>query len=92
MWSAALDFSHLSVCGVSSLGGNEILFRIKRSTQLKKLMVGGLWSLTPLRSCLMAACLLGERTPDELEMEEGDEIDAVLHHTGGSAISFGSCS
>ncbi|GFY99098.1 small ubiquitin-like modifier 1 [Actinidia rufa] len=30
--------------------------------------------------------LRGEQTPDELEMEDGDdEIDAMLHQTGGSA-------
>uniref|UniRef100_K3XS44 Ubiquitin-like domain-containing protein n=1 Tax=Setaria italica TaxID=4555 RepID=K3XS44_SETIT len=27
--------------------------------------------------------LRGEQTPDELEMEDGDEIDAMLHQTGG---------
>ncbi|KAH9728794.1 Small ubiquitin-related modifier 1 [Citrus sinensis] len=28
--------------------------------------------------------LRGEQTPDELEMEDGDEIDAMLHQTGGA--------
>ncbi|KAJ0453783.1 putative Ubiquitin-like domain-containing protein [Helianthus annuus] len=27
--------------------------------------------------------LQAQQTPDELEMEEGDEIDAMLHQTGG---------
>ncbi|QCE11530.1 small ubiquitin-related modifier [Vigna unguiculata] len=27
--------------------------------------------------------LRAEQTPDELEMEDGDEIDAMLHQTGG---------
>ncbi|WVY93584.1 hypothetical protein V8G54_032672 [Vigna mungo] len=30
--------------------------------------------------------LRAEQTPDELEMEDGDEIDAMLHQTGGSAF------
>ncbi|CAI0436331.1 unnamed protein product [Linum tenue] len=29
--------------------------------------------------------LRAEQTPDELEMEDGDEIDAMLHQTGGAA-------
>lgn len=32
--------------------------------------------------------LRGEQTPDELEMEDGDEIDAMLHQTGGSAAAY----
>ena len=27
--------------------------------------------------------LLGEQTPDELEMKDGDEIDAMMHQTRG---------
>ncbi|WKA13093.1 hypothetical protein VitviT2T_030426 [Vitis vinifera] len=27
--------------------------------------------------------LRGKQTPDELEMMDGDEIDAMLHQTGG---------
>ncbi|GJN35069.1 hypothetical protein PR202_gb23802 [Eleusine coracana subsp. coracana] len=27
--------------------------------------------------------LNSEQTPDQLEMEDGDEIDAMLHQTGG---------
>ncbi|KAJ1430892.1 Ubiquitin-like domain superfamily [Sesbania bispinosa] len=27
--------------------------------------------------------LRGEQTPDQLDMEDGDEIDAMLHQTGG---------
>ncbi|CAN1790457.1 Small ubiquitin-related modifier 1 [Linum perenne] len=29
--------------------------------------------------------LRAEQTPDELEMEDGDEIDAMLHQTGGAS-------
>ncbi|KAL1347696.1 hypothetical protein AAHE18_07G024900 [Arachis hypogaea] len=70
--------------------GNEVFFRIKRSTQLKKLMnaycdrqsvdfnsIAFLFDGRRLRS---------DQTPDELEMEDGDEIDAMLHQTGGAAV------
>ncbi|KAA3486850.1 small ubiquitin-related modifier 1-like [Gossypium australe] len=50
---------------VKGQDGNEVFFRIKRSTQLKKLM--------------NAYC-----DRQSLEMEEGDEIDAMLHQTGGA--------
>ena len=32
--------------------------------------------------------LRGEQPPDELEMKDGDEIDAVLHQTGEVAWMF----
>ncbi|GER54911.1 small ubiquitin-like modifier 2 [Striga asiatica] len=67
--------------------GTDVFFRIKRNTQLKKLMkaycdneslnidlIAFLFDGRPLR---------GEQTPDELEMEDGDEIDAMLHQIGG---------
>ncbi|PWA34030.1 hypothetical protein CTI12_AA622980 [Artemisia annua] len=76
---------HLKVKGQ---GGNEVFFRIKRGTQLKKLMNAycdrqsvKLYSVVFLYE---GRRLLGEQTPHELEMEEGDEIDAMLHQTGVS--------
>ncbi len=35
--------------------------------------------------------LRGEQTPDEMEMEDGDEIDPMLHQTGGSHRSLYFC-
>lgn len=75
---------------VKSQDGNEVFFRIKRSTQLKKLMN----AYCDRQSVEMNAIaflfdgrrLRAEQTPDELEMEEGDEIDAMLHQTGGGGI------
>ncbi|PKI62240.1 hypothetical protein CRG98_017374 [Punica granatum] len=54
---------------VKGQDGNEVFFRIKRSTQLKKLM--------------NAYC-----DRQSLEMEDGDEIDAMLHQTGGTMLTF----
>ncbi|GAY55196.1 hypothetical protein CUMW_162530 [Citrus unshiu] len=67
--------------------GNEVFFRIKRSTQLKKLMNAYCdrqsVELNSIAFLFDGRRLRGEQTPDELEMEDGDEIDAMLHQTGG---------
>ncbi|XVE78101.1 hypothetical protein DITRI_Ditri13aG0116900 [Diplodiscus trichospermus] len=72
---------------VKSQDGNELFFKIKRSSQLKKLMI----AYCDRRSLDLGAVaflfdgrrIRGEQTPDEMEMEDGDEIDAMLHQTGG---------
>ncbi|KAK1268361.1 Small ubiquitin-related modifier 1 [Acorus gramineus] len=70
------------------LDGNEVFFRIKRSTQLKKLMNAYCdrqsVDFNAIAFLFDGRRLRGEQTPDELEMEDGDEIDAMLHQTGGS--------
>ncbi|PIA25796.1 hypothetical protein AQUCO_10800045v1 [Aquilegia coerulea] len=35
--------------------------------------------------------LRADQTPDELEMEDGDEIDAMLHQTGGGLEGWCPC-
>uniref|UniRef100_A0A3Q7HFJ5 Small ubiquitin-related modifier n=1 Tax=Solanum lycopersicum TaxID=4081 RepID=A0A3Q7HFJ5_SOLLC len=68
--------------------GNEVFFRIKRSTQLKKLMNAYCdrqsVDFNSIAFLFDGRRLRAEQTPDELEMEDGDEIDAMLHQTGGS--------
>ncbi|XP_076917363.1 small ubiquitin-related modifier 1-like [Bidens hawaiensis] len=77
---------------VKGQDGNEVFFRIKRSTQLKKLMNAYCdrqsVELNSIAFLFDGRRLRGEQTPDELEMEEGDEIDAMLHQTGGTAGNF----
>lgn len=72
---------------VKSQDGNEVFFRIKRCTQLRKLMSAYCdRQSTDMNSIvfLFDGCRLrAEQTPDELAMEDGDEIDAMLHQTGG---------
>ncbi|GFY99091.1 Small ubiquitin-related modifier like [Actinidia chinensis var. chinensis] len=74
---------------VKGQDGNEVFFRIKRSTQLKKLMNAYCdrqsVEINSIAFLFDGRRLRGEQTPDELEMEDGDEIDAMLHQTGGSA-------
>ncbi|XP_020877204.1 small ubiquitin-related modifier 1-like [Arabidopsis lyrata subsp. lyrata] len=63
--------------------GNEVFFRIKRSTQLKKLMNAYCdrqsVDMNSIAFLFDGRRLRAEQTPDELEMEDGDEIDAMLH-------------
>ncbi|KAE8701341.1 Small ubiquitin-related modifier 1 [Hibiscus syriacus] len=73
---------------VKGQDGNEVFFRIKRSTQLKKLMNAYCdrqsVDFNSIAFLFDGRRLRGEQTPDELEMEDGDEIDAMLHQTGGT--------
>ncbi|KAF6173736.1 hypothetical protein GIB67_042904 [Kingdonia uniflora] len=72
---------------VKGQDGNEVFFRIKRSTQLRKLMNAYCdrqsVEIASIAFLFDGRRLRGEQTPDELEMEDGDEIDAMLHQTGG---------
>ncbi|CAH9072758.1 unnamed protein product [Cuscuta epithymum] len=73
---------------VKGQDGNEVFFRIKRSTQLKKLMNAYCdrqsVEITSIAFLFDGRRLRADQTPDELEMEDGDEIDAMLHQTGGT--------
>nr|CAA67923.1 ubiquitin-like protein [Arabidopsis thaliana] len=74
---------------VKGQDGNEVFFRIKRSTQLKKLMNAYCdrqsVDMNSIAFLFDGRRLRAEQTPDELDMEDGDEIDAMLHQTGGGA-------
>ncbi|KAI7731020.1 hypothetical protein M8C21_017414 [Ambrosia artemisiifolia] len=66
--------------------GNEVFFKMKRSTQLKRLIntycdVQSI-ELNSVAFLFDGRRLLGEHTPHQLEMEDGDAIDAMLHLTG----------
>ncbi|XP_008794618.1 small ubiquitin-related modifier 1-like [Phoenix dactylifera] len=76
---------------VKGQDGNEVFFRIKRSTQLRKLMNAYCdrqsVDFNSIAFLFDGRRLRGEQTPEELEMEDGDEIDAMLHQTGGGLLS-----
>ncbi|KAL5998745.1 Small ubiquitin-related modifier 1 [Asimina triloba] len=78
------------ICYFELLDGNEVFFRIKRSTQLRKLMNAYCdrqsVDINSIAFLFDGRRLRGEQTPDELEMEDGDEIDAMLHQTGGCCV------
>eukprot|EP00347_Sterkiella_histriomuscorum_P000970 403373831 len=76
---------------VKSQDGTEIFFKIKRTTQLKKLMDAycnrqGL-SINQCRFIFDGERLKDDDTPDKLEMENGDEIDVMVEQTGGYLLS-----
>ncbi|KAH0469935.1 hypothetical protein IEQ34_001493 [Dendrobium chrysotoxum] len=72
---------------VKAQDGSELLFRIKRRTQLKKLIKAYCErqsiDLNSIAFLFDGRRIGGEQTADELEMEDGDEIDAMLHQIGG---------
>eukprot|EP00656_Telonema_subtile_P052480 TRINITY_DN7331_c0_g1_i2.p2 TRINITY_DN7331_c0_g1~~TRINITY_DN7331_c0_g1_i2.p2 ORF type:complete len:102 (+),score=39.39 TRINITY_DN7331_c0_g1_i2:151-456(+) len=69
--------------------GSEVFFKIKKRTQMKKLM-DAYCTRSGQDSAAINFLFEGERiqptnTPDELEMAEGDVIDAMLQQVGGRA-------
>ena len=77
---------HLSL-KVKSQDGNEVYFKVKRTTQFSKVMtayckkVGA--DLDSVRFLFDGARLNPQQTPAELDMEDEDEIDAMVQQTGG---------
>ena len=73
---------------VKAQDGTEIYFKIKRTTQLKKLM-DAYCQRQGLANNQCRFIFDGERikdddNPDSLEMENGDEIDVMVEQTGGA--------
>ena len=72
---------------VKAQDGSEIFFKIKKSTQLKKLMEAycqrqGL-SNNQCRFIFDGERIKDDDTPQTLEMDNGDEIDVMVEQTGG---------
>ena len=75
---------------VKAQDGTEIFFKIKRTTQLKKLMDAyctrqGL-SINQCRFIFDGERLKDDDSPEKLEMENGDEIDVMVEQTGGASV------
>ncbi|KAJ1397469.1 Ubiquitin-like domain superfamily [Sesbania bispinosa] len=72
---------------VKGQDGLETFCRIKRSTQLRKLMIAYCEQKSVDFNAIVflfdGRRLRPEQTPDQLEMQDGDEIDAMLHQIGG---------
>ncbi|CAI9784126.1 unnamed protein product [Fraxinus pennsylvanica] len=81
-------YIHLKVKGQN---GNEVYYKIKRGVQLRKLMnaycVRQSLQLDTTVFLFDGRLLRPEQTPNELKLEDGDEIDAMLHQTGGVVAS-----
>ncbi|CAA9988782.1 small ubiquitin-related modifier, putative [Plasmodium knowlesi strain H] len=73
---------------VRSPDGAEVFFKIKRKTKLEKLMevycnrLGQ--SMEAVRFLYDGDRIHGENTPDQLGIEDGDVIDAMVQQTGGN--------
>ncbi|URE07728.1 Small ubiquitin-related modifier [Musa troglodytarum] len=84
------QWAHINL-KVKSQDENEVFFGIKRSTQLRKLMSAYCdrrsMDFNTIAFLLDGRRLRGKQTPDELEMEDGDETDAMLHQTRGGRPS-----
>jgi len=81
------DGTHLNL-KVKSQDGNEVFFKVKKTTQLGKLMnaycnrVGK--DPTTVRFLFDGERIQPESTPEQLDMEDEDEIDAMVEQHGGS--------
>eukprot|EP01112_Ceratiomyxa_fruticulosa_P024240 TRINITY_DN977_c0_g2_i1.p1 TRINITY_DN977_c0_g2~~TRINITY_DN977_c0_g2_i1.p1 ORF type:complete len:100 (-),score=18.01 TRINITY_DN977_c0_g2_i1:127-426(-) len=79
---------HISL-RVQSQDGGEVFFKIKRVTQLSKLMDAYCQrqGINPnsVRFLYDGQRIPNDRTPKDLEMDDNDVIDAVLQQTGGAS-------
>jgi len=68
--------------------GNEVYFKIKRQTPLRKLIDAYCQrqakNPSAIRFLYDGERIQPEQTPEELHMEDNDIIDAVLQQTGGT--------
>ena len=76
---------------VKSQDGNELFFKIKRGTQLKKLMEA-YCSRNGVNPTTVRFLFDGQRiqdtdTPTDLSLEDNDQIDAMVEQTGGTLIN-----
>jgi small ubiquitin-related modifier len=77
---------HLSL-KVKSQDGNEVYFKVKKTTTFSKVMnayckkVGA--DMSSVRFLFDGQRLREEQTPADLDMEDEDEIDAMVAQTGG---------
>ncbi|OMJ86087.1 hypothetical protein SteCoe_12443 [Stentor coeruleus] len=72
---------------VKSQDGNEVFFKIKRATPLKKLMEAycsrnGV-NISTVRFLFDGQRIQETNTPNDLHLEENDQIDAMVEQTGG---------
>ncbi|KAJ1834865.1 SUMO protein smt3 [Coemansia sp. RSA 2711] len=80
------ETGHINI-RVASSDSSEIMFKIKRSTKLAKLMQAycsrtGKSSGT-VRFLVDGERITGESTPETLGLEDGDTIDAMTEQVGG---------
>ena len=81
------ESKHLEI-KVTGQDGNEVNFKIKSTAPLKKLMETYCdrqgKSMNAIRFMFDGQRIRPEQSPADLEMENGDSIDALLEQTGGA--------
>ncbi|KAH0468991.1 hypothetical protein IEQ34_002223 [Dendrobium chrysotoxum] len=86
-----VEVTHINL-KVKGQHGNEQTFKVKRTTKLKRLMDAYCNRQSENANAIVFLYdghrLRGDETPESLEMEDGDEIDAMLHQTGGNLINY----
>lgn len=87
--TAQKDDIHINL-KVKSQDGNEVYFKVKQTTKLSKLMnaycnrVGK--ELSAVRFLFDGERLQPDATPEQLDMEDEDEIDAMVEQHGGAGL------
>eukprot|EP00741_Cyanophora_paradoxa_P008255 tig00001278_g7985.t1 len=73
---------------VKSQDGNEVHFKIKKSSTLQKLMDAYCQRISQamgsIRFMFDGQRIQPHQTPEEIGMEDGDEIDAMMEQVGGA--------
>ncbi|KAL0886857.1 hypothetical protein Bca101_010840 [Brassica carinata] len=81
--------SHITI-KVKSQDDVDVYFRIKRDVELRKMMEAFSHRVGKQMSAFVflfdGIRIKPNQTPNELDLEEGDEIDALVHQIGG--LSF----
>ncbi|XP_020578071.1 small ubiquitin-related modifier 2-like [Phalaenopsis equestris] len=84
--------SEYIILKTQSQDGNEVFFKINRGTPLMKLMTAYCDRMSVdfsyVRFLFEGSRLHGERTPEELHMEDDDQIDVVVSQDGGCMIIY----
>ncbi|KAJ9701056.1 hypothetical protein PVL29_006417 [Vitis rotundifolia] len=87
----ALDQSSIEV-KLKSQDGRQLYFRINLSTPLQRLLVAYCQRMNfdykAMQLVYNGNRVTGKQTPEQLGMEDGDEIDALTHQMGGGCRAF----
>ncbi|BFZ64901.1 SUMO protein smt3 [Saitoella coloradoensis] len=80
------ESEHISIKVVGA-GNDEVFFKIKRSTPLKKLMEAYCdrsgKTFNTVRFLVDGERVRPDQTPEDLEMEDGDQIECMIEQIGG---------
>ncbi|XP_034686435.1 small ubiquitin-related modifier 2-like [Vitis riparia] len=86
-----LDQSTIEV-KVKSQDGRQLYFRINRSTPLQRLLVAYCQRINldykTMQFVYNGNRVTAKQTPEQLGMEDGEEIDALTHQMGGGCRAF----